>query len=317
MFYLIGLGLCDETDITLRGLTAVRKCARVYLEAYTSILMVPQHRLETFYQKPLILADREMVESNSDEILRDADKEDVALLIVGDPFGATTHTDIILRARHLNIPTLTIHNASILTSIGSTGLQLYNFGQTVSLVFFTATWRPSSFYDRISENAKIGLHTLVLLDIKVKEQTEESLLGKRGGGAGKVIYDPPRFMSVPTALEQMREVEEERKEGTLDPHKTLLIALSRMGAHPPPPTLSSASSSSDGAFDGERIVAGTLHDLLSVPVEDRPRVFGSPLHSLIVVGKRLHVLEAEFAETFAVDKQNWKRVARESYGCAW
>lgn len=34
-----------------------------------------------------MIADREMVESNSDEILRDADKEDVAFCVVGDPFG--------------------------------------------------------------------------------------------------------------------------------------------------------------------------------------------------------------------------------------
>lgn len=87
MFYLIGLGLCDESDITLRGLNAIRGASRVYLEAYTSILMVPKERLENFYQKPLILADREMVESDADEILRGADKDDVALLVVGDPFG--------------------------------------------------------------------------------------------------------------------------------------------------------------------------------------------------------------------------------------
>src|SRR6266550_425032 len=87
MFYLIGLGLCDESDITLRGLNAIRGASRVYLEAYTSILMVPKERLENFYQKTLILADRETVESNADEILRGADKEDVALLVVGDPFG--------------------------------------------------------------------------------------------------------------------------------------------------------------------------------------------------------------------------------------
>jgi diphthine synthase len=87
MFYLIGLGLCDEFDITLRGLNAIRGASRVYLEAYTSILMVPKERLENFYQKTLILADRETVESNADEILRGANKEDVALLVVGDPFG--------------------------------------------------------------------------------------------------------------------------------------------------------------------------------------------------------------------------------------
>jgi diphthine methyl ester synthase len=132
-----------------------------------------------------------MVETESDEILRDADKENVAFLVVGDPFGcvvcydicpmslicfrATTHADIVLRARALKIPVRVVHNASIMNAVGSCGLQLYNFGQTVSLVFFTDTWKPDSFYDRIKENSDLGLHTLILLDIKVKEQSEENL----------------------------------------------------------------------------------------------------------------------------------------------
>lgn len=40
MFYLIGLGLGDAKDITVKGLEIVKKCERVYLEAYTSILTV-------------------------------------------------------------------------------------------------------------------------------------------------------------------------------------------------------------------------------------------------------------------------------------
>lgn len=40
MLYLVGLGLSDETDITVKGLEIVRKASRVYLEAYTSILLV-------------------------------------------------------------------------------------------------------------------------------------------------------------------------------------------------------------------------------------------------------------------------------------
>lgn len=38
MLYVIGLGLGDERDITLRGLEAVRRCEKVYIEAYTSLL---------------------------------------------------------------------------------------------------------------------------------------------------------------------------------------------------------------------------------------------------------------------------------------
>lgn len=42
MLYLVGLGLSDETDITVKGLEIVKKASRVYLEAYTSILLVNQ-----------------------------------------------------------------------------------------------------------------------------------------------------------------------------------------------------------------------------------------------------------------------------------
>lgn len=38
----------------------------------------------------MIVADREMVESSSDDILNGADKDDVAFLVVGDPFGYLT-----------------------------------------------------------------------------------------------------------------------------------------------------------------------------------------------------------------------------------
>lgn len=43
------------------------------------------------------------MENNADEILPKDEKENVAFLVVGDPFGATTHSDLILRARAKNI----------------------------------------------------------------------------------------------------------------------------------------------------------------------------------------------------------------------
>lgn len=45
MLYLVGLGLADETDITVKGLEVVKKAERVYLEAYTSILLVDRQKL--------------------------------------------------------------------------------------------------------------------------------------------------------------------------------------------------------------------------------------------------------------------------------
>lgn len=45
MFYLIGLGLADVKDVTVKGLEIIKKCSRVYLEAYTSILSCGQAAL--------------------------------------------------------------------------------------------------------------------------------------------------------------------------------------------------------------------------------------------------------------------------------
>lgn len=45
MFYLVGLGLGDATDITVKGLVIVKTASRVYLEAYTSILSVGKDEL--------------------------------------------------------------------------------------------------------------------------------------------------------------------------------------------------------------------------------------------------------------------------------
>lgn len=38
MLYVIGLGLGDVKDITVKGLEIVKRCELIYLESYTSIL---------------------------------------------------------------------------------------------------------------------------------------------------------------------------------------------------------------------------------------------------------------------------------------
>lgn len=103
MFFIIGIGLADEKDVTVRGMEAIKSSSRVYLEHYTSLLMVDSSRLvfsttpsdsslsshfqESFYQKSILIADREMAENNSDDMMRGADVENVSFLVVGDPFG--------------------------------------------------------------------------------------------------------------------------------------------------------------------------------------------------------------------------------------
>jgi len=334
VLYIVGLGLCDERDVTLRGLAAVRRCKRVYLEAYTSVLPgVDKSRLERLYGREVVIADREMVESRSDEILGtsggegggegagggggedggtnaggggggksdDGDSDDVAFLVVGDPFGATTHTDLVARARERGIPVRVVHNASVMNAVGACGLQLYRFGEAVSVPFFTDGWRPDSFYGKIAANAKNGLHTLCLLDIKVKEPVLAQL------ARGRTVYEPPRFMTVAQAAAQLIEVEGRLGMGVCT-EATLAVGLARLGcpdaaaaaAERPCPEEEGGGASASGAAGeelawvrppAEMIVAGPLGRL-------RDEVdFGPPLHSLVIVGA-MHEMEEGMLERF-------------------
>lgn len=49
MFYIIGLGLGDPKDITVKGLEIIQKCERIYLESYTSILTCGQEELVSLF----------------------------------------------------------------------------------------------------------------------------------------------------------------------------------------------------------------------------------------------------------------------------
>ncbi len=97
VLYLIGLGLSDEKDITVKGLEAVKASQHVYLEMYTAILMISTEKLSEYYGKDVIVADREFVESGCDVMIEQAKTSVVSFLVVGDPFCATTHTDLYIR----------------------------------------------------------------------------------------------------------------------------------------------------------------------------------------------------------------------------
>ncbi|XP_031283120.1 probable diphthine methyl ester synthase isoform X1 [Pistacia vera] len=270
MLYIIGLGLGDEKDITLRGLEAVRKCEKVYIEAYTSLLSFGLSTdgistLEKLYETPVTVADREMVEEKADAILSEARLSDVAFLVVGDPFGATTHSDLVVRAKKLGVQVQVVYNASVMNAVGICGLQLYRYGETVSIPFFTETWRPDSFYEKIQGNRSLGLHTLCLLDIRVKEPSFESLC------RGKKQYEPPRFMTINTAIEQLLEVEQIRGESAFN-EDTDCVGFARLGS------------------EDQMIVAGTMRQLQKVD-------FGEPLHCLVIVGKT-HPVEEEMLDFY-------------------
>lgn len=162
MIYFIGLGLGNESSITLKGIEAIKSSDLVYLENYTSKLQCSAKDLEKSYNKKIIIASRDLIE-NSDEILNNARTKTVSLLIIGDVFTATTHFELIKECKKLKIPFKIINNASIFTAIGITGLSLYNFGKPTSIPFENKNIKTP--IEVINQNLKNNLHTLILLDL--------------------------------------------------------------------------------------------------------------------------------------------------------
>lgn len=262
---LIGLGLCDHEDISLRGLQAIQKADAVYLEHYTAIMQESIQELEQFYNKKIIVADRNFVEQKADLMLDEALTKNIVLLVAGDVFSATTHSDLFLRAKEKNVEVHIIYNASILTAIGVTGLQLYKFGKTTSLVFFEKDWKPQTAYDVIKENQSRGLHTLVLLDIKVAEVAKHEMFKENS----KPL--PPRFMTIPQAIEQLFMIESLRNEDVCL-GDMMCVGVARVGSK------------------DQVIKYGTMKQLSEFD-------FGAPMHSLIIPGK-LHFAEEDVLKLY-------------------
>jgi len=207
--YIIGLGLNDQKDITVKGLAALKSCAKVYLENYTSLLQCKAEDLAKFYDKKITLADRDRSEQGAERIVTEAKDDDIAFLVIGDPFSATTHIELFKLAREKNIPVQIINNASVLTAVGITGLQLYKFGKTTSIPFLDDFPQLETPYNVIKKNQ--DLHTLCLLDIK---------------------QDRQRFMTVSQALAVLEDIET-RKQEHLIHDELLVVGCARLGSENP------------------------------------------------------------------------------------
>ena len=158
MLYLIGLGI-DERDITLKAVDAIKKCKIVYLERYTSI----GSDVGRIVNKNIIEIDRDFLEDGK-EILERAKTDDVAVLIYGDVLFATTHISLVLDAEKQNIKVEIIHGISVFNYLGDIGLIMYNFGKTASISFNESNVP----FQILEQNLKLGMHTLILLDLDPK-----------------------------------------------------------------------------------------------------------------------------------------------------
>lgn len=199
MLYLIGLGLYDEKDVTLRGLETAKSCQEVYIELYTS-KWLGKANLEKLLGRKIVELERKDLEEGSAKIIEEARMKDIAILVPGDPLSATTHIILVSEAQQKGVDIRIVHAPSIFSAVAATGLSLYKFGKTCTIPREQDGYAPTSFYDVIVENLRTGSHTLVLLD----------------------IGDSP--MTVREALERLDAAEKEHKKGVMRADMMLVAA---------------------------------------------------------------------------------------------
>lgn len=168
MLTFVGLGLYDLEDISEKGLKAIRRADRVYLEAYTSLLTgTSPEKMESYYGKDIVILKRVDVEQHPEKFLSEALTTNVVFLTGGDPMVSTTHIDLRIRAAHMGVRTEIIHGSSIASAVcGLSGLQNYRFGKSCSLPFPHGKWCPTTPAEVIRKNLADNLHTIVYLDIQ-------------------------------------------------------------------------------------------------------------------------------------------------------
>jgi diphthine synthase len=169
--WFVGLGLGDERGLSQHALEALRGCARIFAEEYTATAPPGTlGRIAGLVGREVTRLDRPLLESERPVVEAVASNGRVALLVVGDPFAATTHVALRLAVERAGHTWHYVPNASILTAAaGFLGLMHYRFGRTVSLPLPAPGFEPRSPVDRIRQNRTAGLHSLVLLDLRPEE----------------------------------------------------------------------------------------------------------------------------------------------------
>jgi diphthine synthase len=211
---LIGLGLYDENDISLRGLDEAKSADIVFAEFYTSLMTgLSIERLENLTgQKITVISRRWLEEEDGKQLLEAAVKSKVALLVPGDPLISTTHVNLRIKAEKAGISTKVVHGPSIISAvIGLSGLQNYKFGRSVTIPFVYSADVSEAPYNVVKMNLSMGLHTLCFLDMEAEER---------------------RYMTIKEGLETLRVLEKKRKARIIT-DEMLVVGIACAGSNNP------------------------------------------------------------------------------------
>jgi len=175
MLYFIGLGIHGYSGLSITAKEILQKCKFIYIERFTSYIddydiKQLELLLHTGNKKDLKIVPRWFIEDGRD-IIDQSKESNVAILTYGDPFMATTFSELYVRAKKNSIKIKIIHGASGISSlIGESGLHNYKFGRTTTIM--SDYMSSISVYNTIFENLRVGNHSLILTEYNYNNEND-------------------------------------------------------------------------------------------------------------------------------------------------
>jgi diphthine synthase len=183
LLFLIGVGINEGNSLSIDSIDILKKSKKIYVDSFTGFLSDSFiHSIKTLLDfgysseiknKTVIQFVKRWFVEDGREILEDSVKENVSILIYGDPLIATTYSELLVRARKQSISYKVIHSSSGISSlIGESGLHYYKFGKMVTMM--SDPMSSITVYNTIYNNMCLGLHTLILTEYNNDYNTLDS-----------------------------------------------------------------------------------------------------------------------------------------------
>jgi diphthine synthase len=223
LLYLIGVGINDYNSLSVGSIDILKDCKWIYIDSFTGFLsdnfiknimsllgFNDAHLAENEIQ--IQFAKRWLIEDGR-EIINQASKENVCILIYGDPLIATTYSELLVRANKQSIPYKVIHSSSGISSlIGESGLHYYKFGKMVTMM--SDSMSSITVYNTVYNNMCLGLHTLILTEYNNDYSAHSGEIGNR-----------PFFLPPKNVFEFLLEREHDLKLLNLSEDSFAIVAL--------------------------------------------------------------------------------------------
>ena len=203
---LLGLGLSPK-HMTIEAIDEIKSADMVLMDTYTGDYK-PFYNYIKALNSNVKLVGRSDLEGEGTILNNILGCSKVVLAVVGDPLIATTHASIILSAISKGLKVRIVNGVSVISAaISKSGLMVYKFGKSATLVYPKNGIVYDYPYYVIRDNMLRGLHTLLLLE-----------------------YDNEKgiYMTISDALKILLELEA-RNKGNIITSKTIVIGLARLG----------------------------------------------------------------------------------------